>query len=88
MSRLVPPQTALKADDWGERMPRTVGLRSAVAVVVGVTVGSGIFRVPATVAGFLDSPGPAMLCWLIGGLVALAGALSVAELAAALPRSG
>ncbi len=69
-------------------MPRTVGLRSAVAVVVGVTVGSGIFRVPATVAGFLPSPGPAMLCWLIGGLVALAGALSVAELAAALPRSG
>ena len=69
-------------------MPRTVGLRSAVAVVVGVTIGSGIFRVPATVAGFLHTPGPAMLCWLIGGLVALAGALSVAELAAALPRSG
>ena len=69
-------------------MPRTVGVWSAVVVLVGVTVGSGIFRVPATVAGFLHSPGPAMLCWLIGGLVALTGALSVAELAAALPRSG
>lgn len=69
-------------------MPRTVGLWSAVTVLVGVTVGSGIFRVPATVAGFLHSPGPAMLCWLVGGLVALTGALSVAELAAALPRSG
>ena len=69
-------------------MPRTVGLWSAVAVLIGVTVGSGIFRVPATVAGMLHSPGPAMLCWTLGGIVALAGALSVAELAAAMPRSG
>ena len=76
------------ADPWGERMPRTVGLWSAVVVLVGVTVGSGIFRVPATVATLLHSPGPAILCWAIGGVVALSGALSVAELAAAMPRSG
>ena len=76
------------ADPWGERMPRTVGLWSAVVVLVGVTVGSGIFRVPATVATMLHSPGPAILCWAIGGVVALSGALSVAELAAAMPRSG
>jgi APA family basic amino acid/polyamine antiporter len=69
-------------------MPRTLGVWSAAAVVVGVTIGSGIFRVPATVAAQLQSPGPAMLCWLLGGLVALCGALSIAELAAALPRSG
>ncbi len=88
MSELEQQEEQTHADHWGERMPRTVGLWSAVTVLVGVTVGSGIFRVPATVAGLLHSPGPAMLCWLIGGLVALAGALSVAELAAALPRSG
>ncbi len=82
------PSSTAAADPWGERMPRTVGLWSAVAVLVGVTVGSGIFRVPATVAGMLHSPGPAMLCWTLGGIVALAGALSVAELAAAMPRSG
>ena len=57
-------------------------------MVVGVTIGSGIFRVPATVAAQLHAPGPAMLCWLLGGLVSLCGALSVAELGAALPRSG
>lgn len=77
-----------EADPWGERMPRTVGLWGAVAVLVGVTVGSGIFRVPATVAGLLHSPGPALVCWALGGVVALCGALSVAELAAAMPRSG
>ena len=81
-------EQAVAADPWGERMPRTVGLWSSVAVLVGVTVGSGIFRVPATVAATLQSPGPAMLCWTLGGIVALAGALSVAELAAAMPRSG
>lgn len=76
------------ADAWGERMPRSLGLLSAVAVSIGITVGSGIFRVPATVAGLLHEPGPILLCWLIGGVMALCGALTVAELAAALPRSG
>lgn len=88
---MAPPlgeQQTAAADPWGERMPRTVGLWSAVAVLVGVTVGSGIFRVPATVATMLHSPGPAILCWALGGVVALCGALSVAELAAAMPRSG
>ncbi|HEY1892804.1 MAG TPA: amino acid permease [Steroidobacteraceae bacterium] len=69
-------------------MPRSLGPWGATAVVVGVTIGSGIFRVPATVAAQLHAPGPAMLCWLLGGLVSLCGALSVAELGAALPRSG
>ena len=69
-------------------MPRSLGPWGATAVVVGVTIGSGIFRVPSTVAAQLHAPGPAMLCWLLGGLISLCGALSVAELGAALPRSG
>jgi amino acid transporter len=76
------------ADAWGERMPRSVGLLQTVAISVGVTIGSGIFRVPATVAGQLQAPGPILVCWVLGGLVALCGALSIAELAGALPRSG
>jgi basic amino acid/polyamine antiporter, APA family len=76
------------ADQWGERMPRTVGLLQTVAVSVGVAIGSGIFRVPATVAGQLGTPGPILLCWVLGGIIALCGALTVAELAGAMPRSG
>ncbi|HEY3784309.1 MAG TPA: amino acid permease [Steroidobacteraceae bacterium] len=75
-------------DRWGERLPRRIGLLNAVAVLVGVTIGSGIFRVPATIAGQLGHPGPVILCWILGGLVALFGALTLAELAGALPRSG
>ena len=75
-------------DAWGERLPRHLGLGSAVAVRVGSTIGSGIFRVPAGVAERLQEPGPVMLAWIVGGLVALFGALTYAELAAAMPRSG
>ncbi len=76
------------ADAWGERLPRKLGLGSAVAVVIGTTIGSGIFRVPATVAAQLGEPLAVILVWILGGLIALFGALSVAELAGALPRSG
>jgi len=76
------------ADEWGERMPRSVSLLQTIAVSVGITIGSGIFRVPATVAAQLPAPGAILLCWVLGGIIALCGALTVAELAAALPRSG
>ena len=69
-------------------LPRTVGLFSAIAVIVGTTIGSGIFRVPATVAARLGEPGPFLLAWVLGGLLALFGALTLAELAAMYPRSG
>ena len=75
-------------DAWGERLPRNLGLWSAVAVLVGSTIGSGIFRVPATVAEQLQDPGPVLLAWVLGGIIALFGALTLAELAGALPRSG
>ncbi len=74
--------------DPAERLPRTVGLFSAVAIIVGTTIGSGIFRVPATVATRLGEPGPVLLAWVLGGMLALFGALTLAELAAMYPRSG
>ena len=75
-------------DSWGERLPRTVGLLPAVMVLVGVTIGSGIFRVPADVAGGLGTSGPVLLAWVLGGVLALFGALPLAALAAMYPRSG
>ena len=71
-----------------ERLPRTLGIWSAVGVLVGTTIGSGIFRVPNELAAILGSPVAMLGLWVVGGLVTLAGALAIAELAAALPRSG
>src|SRR5437867_7177239 len=75
-------------DPWGERLPRTVGLWPAIMVLIGITIGSGIFRVPARVAGTLGSPGLVLVAWVSGGVLALFGALTLAELAALFPRSG
>jgi APA family basic amino acid/polyamine antiporter len=68
-------------------MPR-LGLWSAVGLVIGVTIGSGIFRTPAGIAARVPDPTLMLAVWLIGGLISLCGALSVAELAASLPQTG
>ena len=73
-------------DRWGERLTRRLGLWSAVAVLVGSTIGSGIFRTPAGVAQRIDDVPLFFLAWVLGGLVCLCGALTYAELAAAFPR--
>ena len=69
-------------------LPRSLGLWSAIAVVIGTTIGSGIFRSPAGIAAKLPGPLPMLSVWAIGGVFALCGALTLAELAGALPRTG
>src|SRR3989475_10274003 len=75
-------------DRWGDRLPRRLGFWSAVAVLVGSTIGGGIFRTPAVIAERVPSPLPMFSVWVLGGLLALCGALTYAELAALFPRSG
>ena len=69
-------------------LQRRIGLWSAVAIVVGSTIGSGIFRSPAGIADRLPGPLPMLSAWIAGGIFALCGALTLAELASALPRTG
>src|SRR6185436_5744542 len=69
-------------------LPRSLGLWSAVAVVVGITIGSGIFRTPAGIAQKLPGPLPLFGVWIAGGVVALCGALTLAEVAGAFPETG
>ncbi|HWZ27598.1 MAG TPA: amino acid permease [Gemmatimonadales bacterium] len=76
------------ADRWGDRLPRRLGFWSAAAVLVGSTIGSGIFRTPADVAKLVPDVPVFLLAWILGAVVALCGALTYAELAAAFPRTG
>ncbi len=67
---------------------RQLGLWSAVAVLIGSTIGSGIFRSPAGIAAKLPGPLPLMSVWVAGGLVAICGALTLAEIAGVYPETG
>lgn len=70
------------------QLVRRLGLWSSIGIVIGVTIGSGIFRTPAGIATRVPDPMLMMGVWLLGGLISLCGALSVAELAAAMPQTG
>ncbi|MGE5738943.1 MAG: APC family permease, partial [Betaproteobacteria bacterium] len=62
--------------------------RDAIAIIVGIVIGAGIFKTPSLVAGTTADGGWAMAAWLLGALVSLAGALCYAELAAAYRHPG
>lgn len=67
---------------------RTLGLREAVALIVGIVIGAGIFKTPAIVAGITGHTGWMFGAWLLGGVISLVGALCYAELATAYPHAG
>jgi APA family basic amino acid/polyamine antiporter len=69
-------------------LERRLGPLDAAAVVVSNVIGGGIFFVPPIVAGLAPNPWAMLGVWLIGGLLALAGAMAYAELATLRPRAG
>ena len=70
------------------KLKRVLSLLDATMINAGGIIGSGIFMVPATVAMFTGSASLFFMVWIAGGIVSLFGALSVAELGAAMPRAG
>src|SRR6266571_644677 len=69
-------------------LKRSLRLFVGLAMVVGIMVGSGIFRTPGEVANQLGRPGLTFVAWVLGGALALLGALVFAELATRYPRAG
>ena len=69
-------------------LPRAIGTLGSTAIVVGTIIGSGIFLVPHDVAQQVGTVQSLFLVWIVGGVLALGGALSLGELGAALPEAG
>jgi len=67
---------------------QTLSLVDGLVIVVGMVVGTGIFATPALVAQFAGSSFSYLAIWLVGGVLALVGALCYAELATAFPHAG
>jgi amino acid transporter len=66
----------------------TLGLKEAVAIIVGIVIGAGIFKAPSLVAMFAGSEFWMYAAWIAGGVISLIGALCYAELATAYPNAG
>jgi basic amino acid/polyamine antiporter, APA family len=67
---------------------RVIGFFGGTALIVGITIGSGIFRTPPTIAGLVPHPLVIMGLWLGFGIISICGALTVAELSSLLPQAG
>jgi APA family basic amino acid/polyamine antiporter len=69
-------------------LKRDLGTGAAVSIVIGTVIGSGIFLVPHDMIARVGTPAMVIFIFVFGGLLSLAGALSYAELAAAMPEAG
>src|SRR5436190_16325051 len=67
---------------------RVLGPATAIAVVVGTVIGSGVFKKPQVVADNVPYFGMAALVWVLGGTLALLGALTLSEVAVIFPKAG
>jgi APA family basic amino acid/polyamine antiporter len=71
-----------------EGLARAIGLRSAILFVVGSVIGSGIFLTTGGMAMVIPSASLLLAAWVLGGVLAIAGGLTYAEMGAMFPRSG
>lgn len=69
-------------------MVRQLGLFDSTMMMVGIVIGSGIFLTTGIMAKSIPSASLILLAWIVGGLITLAGALTYAELGAAMPEAG
>lgn len=70
------------------QLNRTLGLKLAIVMVIGNVIGSGVYKKIAPMSAELHSPGWILICWVLGGVVTLFGALSNAEIASILADTG
>lgn len=69
-------------------LERTLSLFPVTSIVIANMIGAGIFTTSGLLMGDLHDPVVMLVLWLVGGVIALCGALSYAELGAAMPEAG
>ena len=78
----------MSANDSGASPQRLLSPLGAVAIIVGIVIGAGIFKTPSIVADITGDVGWALTIWVAGAIISLAGALCYAELATLYPHAG
>jgi basic amino acid/polyamine antiporter, APA family len=84
----VPPSPTVTAAETALDLPRKLGLLDSLSIVVGITIGGGIFLVPNLIARELHSAASILGVWVFAGIISFFGALACAELGTAIPSTG
>src|SRR6185436_2264799 len=79
---------AIPCTTMAATLVRRLGLWSSIGLVIGITIGGGIFRTPAGIATRVPDPVWMLGVWVLGGVIVLCGALAFAELSASMPETG
>jgi basic amino acid/polyamine antiporter, APA family len=82
------PQETLPVEPSQAALERTAGPFLATCIVIANVIGAGIYTTPGFLARDLGSPFAVLAIWVVGAILALAGALSYSELGAAFPKAG
>jgi APA family basic amino acid/polyamine antiporter len=70
------------------KLKKQISLYSLTMIAIGSSIGSGIFRTPSEIAAYLPSEGLMLLVWILGGFIAICGALTFAKISASFPQAG
>lgn len=83
-------EITLKTNDTTnvKTLKKEIGLMEAITMVIGIVIGSGIFFKASTVFSNAGSASLGILAWIVGGIITIASALTIAEIAAAIPKTG
>src|SRR5689334_5287472 len=82
------PAPAESGASSGGDLRRVIGFWGGTALIIGITIGAGIFRKPHSLSKDLHDPWIIMALWIGFGVISLCGALALAELASMMPRTG
>ncbi len=72
----------------GIKIKKQLGFAQTLTIVIGIVIGSGVFFKPSIVFKSAGAPGLGILAWVVGGIITMAAGLTVAELGAAIPKTG
>ncbi len=70
------------------QLKKHISFYTLTMIAIGSSIGSGIFKTPAEIAGYLPAEGWMLAVWIVGGIIALCGALTFAEISARYPQAG
>ncbi|CAB1251224.1 APC family permease [Clostridium sp. MT-14] len=71
-----------------DELKKNLGLVPALALVIGIVIGAGVFFKPTAVFTATGAPGLGLIAWILGGVITIAGGLTAAEVSAAIPKTG